>query len=106
MLVLRRRDHARDVCCLPVLLDADYDVQGRRRPLQSQIQPLLVQCCADPRAPQGYLFEDTLIVQGLENTALIAACVVAITPAVALPAGYSLARTPGRSGENLGIGIF
>jgi multiple sugar transport system permease protein len=53
-----------------------------------------------------YLFEDTLFVQWLENTALIGACVVAITLAVAVPAGYSLARTPGRSGENLGIGIF
>ena len=53
-----------------------------------------------------YLFEDTLFVQWLGNTALIGACVVAITLAVAVPAGYSLARTPGRSGENLGIGIF
>ena len=53
-----------------------------------------------------YLFEDTLFVQWLWNTALIGVCVVAITLAVAVPAGYSLARTPGRSGENLGIGIF
>jgi len=53
-----------------------------------------------------YLFEDTLFVQWLWNTALIGLCVVAITVAVAVPAGYSLARTPGRSGENLGIGIF
>ena len=53
-----------------------------------------------------YLFEDTLFVQWLWNTALIGLCVVAITLAVAVPAGYSLARTPGRSGENLGIGIF
>ncbi|MBO0755854.1 MAG: carbohydrate ABC transporter permease [Bradyrhizobiaceae bacterium] len=53
-----------------------------------------------------YLFEDTLFVQWLWNTALIGLCVVAITLVVAVPAGYSLARTPGRSGENLGIGIF
>jgi multiple sugar transport system permease protein len=53
-----------------------------------------------------YLFEETLFVQWLWNTALIGLCVVAITVAVAVPAGYSLARTPGRSGENLGIGIF
>jgi multiple sugar transport system permease protein len=39
-----------------------------------------------------YLFEDTLFVQWLWNTALIGACVVAITLAVAVPAGYSLAR--------------
>jgi len=53
-----------------------------------------------------YLFEETLFVQWLWNTALIGLCVVAITLAVAVPAGYSLARTPGRAGENLGIGIF
>jgi multiple sugar transport system permease protein len=53
-----------------------------------------------------YLFEDTLFVQWLGNTALIGLCVVAITLLVSVPAGYSLARTPGRSGENLGIGIF
>jgi multiple sugar transport system permease protein len=53
-----------------------------------------------------YLFENTLFVQWLLNSLLIGACVVAITLAIALPAGYSLARLPGRSGENLGIGIF
>jgi multiple sugar transport system permease protein len=53
-----------------------------------------------------YLFTETLFVQWLLNTAIIGVCVVAITLAVALPAGYSLARTPGRTGENLGIGIF
>src|SRR6516165_9321781 len=53
-----------------------------------------------------YLFENTLFVQWLLNTLLIGACVVAITLAIALPAGYSLARLPGRSGESLGIGIF
>ncbi len=47
-----------------------------------------------------YLFEDTLFVQWLSNSAL------AITLLVALPAGYSLARMPGRSAESLGIGIF
>ena len=53
-----------------------------------------------------YLFEDTLFVQWLSNSALIGLCVVAITLLVALPAGYGLARMPGRSGENLSIGIF
>src|SRR5260370_5480532 len=53
-----------------------------------------------------YLFEDTLFLQWLWNTALIGVCVVAITILVAVPAGYSLARTPGRTAENLGIGIF
>jgi multiple sugar transport system permease protein len=53
-----------------------------------------------------YLFEETLFVQWLANSALIGLCVVAITLVVALPAGYSLARMPGRSAESLGIGIF
>jgi multiple sugar transport system permease protein len=53
-----------------------------------------------------YLFEETLFVQWLANSALIGLCVVVITLVVALPAGYSLARMPGRTAENLGIGIF
>src|SRR6516165_4804833 len=53
-----------------------------------------------------YLFTDTLFVQWLMNSALVGLCVVAITLIVALPAGYSLARMPGRSAETLGIGIF
>jgi multiple sugar transport system permease protein len=53
-----------------------------------------------------YLFNDTLFVQWVSNSVLIGACVVAITLAVALPAGYSLARMSGGSGESLGIGIF
>jgi multiple sugar transport system permease protein len=36
---------------------------------------------------------ETLFMQWLWNTALIGVCVVAITLAVAVPAGYSLART-------------
>lgn len=53
-----------------------------------------------------YLFEKTLFLRWLTNSALIGVCVVAITLVVALPAGYSLARMPGRNAENLGIGIF
>jgi multiple sugar transport system permease protein len=53
-----------------------------------------------------YLFEDTLFVQWLSNTALVGLWVVVITLLVALPAGYSLARMPGRGAENLGIAIF
>src|SRR5215475_6919441 len=53
-----------------------------------------------------YLFTETLFVQWLTNSALIGLCVVAITLIVALPAGYSLARMPGRTAESLGIGIF
>src|SRR5262245_40731877 len=53
-----------------------------------------------------YLFDETLFLQWLTNTAVIGLCVVVITLLVALPAGYSLARMPGRSAESLGIGIF
>ena len=53
-----------------------------------------------------YLFQETLFVQWIWNTALIGVCVVAITLLIALPAGYSLARMPGRTAETLGIGIF
>ncbi len=53
-----------------------------------------------------YLFTETLFVQWLMNSALIGLCVVVITLLVALPAGYSLARMPGRTAETLGIGIF
>lgn len=53
-----------------------------------------------------YLFEHTLFARWLLNSLIIGLCVVAITLLTALPAGYSLARMPGRAAENLGIGIF
>jgi multiple sugar transport system permease protein len=53
-----------------------------------------------------YLFDNTLFLRWLMNSAIIGACVVAITLVVALPAGYSLARMAGRNAEILGIGIF
>jgi multiple sugar transport system permease protein len=53
-----------------------------------------------------YLFNETLFLQWLYNTAIIGVCVVVITLLVALPAGYSLARMSGRGAESLGIGIF
>jgi multiple sugar transport system permease protein len=53
-----------------------------------------------------YLFEQTLFGRWLLNSLIIGICVVAITLVTALPAGYSLARMGGRSGEALGIGIF
>ncbi len=52
------------------------------------------------------LFEETLYVQWLWNTAWVGVLVVAITLLLALPAGYALARLTGRAGEQLGIGIF
>jgi multiple sugar transport system permease protein len=53
-----------------------------------------------------YLFEQTLFVRWLVNSVIIGVCVVCITLVAALPAGYSLARMTGRTGEALGIGIF
>ena len=54
----------------------------------------------------AYLFNETLFARWLLNSLIIGVCVVAITLAAALPAGYSLARMTGRAGETLGIGIF
>ena len=53
-----------------------------------------------------YLFEQTLFTTWLLNSLIIGVCVVAITLVTALPAGYSLARMSGRTGEAMGIGIF
>ena len=52
------------------------------------------------------LFEKTLYLTWLWNTLVVGALVVLITLALALPAGYALARLAGRWGERLGIGIF
>src|SRR6516165_7150409 len=53
-----------------------------------------------------YLFTQTLFARWLLNSLIIGLCVTAITLLAALPAGYSLARMTGRTGEALGIGIF
>ena len=53
-----------------------------------------------------YLFEQTLFGRWLLNSLIIGVCVVGITLATAVPAGYALARLAGRSGEAVGIGIF
>ncbi|HXZ78682.1 MAG TPA: carbohydrate ABC transporter permease [Terriglobales bacterium] len=52
------------------------------------------------------LFNDTLYLRWMWNTAVVGAIVVAITLALALPAAYALARLTGRWGQRLGIGIF
>jgi multiple sugar transport system permease protein len=52
------------------------------------------------------LFEGTLYGTWLLNTALVGVLVVVITLLLAVPAGYSLARFPGRFGHHLAIGIF
>ncbi len=53
-----------------------------------------------------YLFNETLFVKWLLNTAFVGTMVVGITLILAIPAGYSLVRLAGRWGERLGIGIF
>jgi multiple sugar transport system permease protein len=52
------------------------------------------------------LFGQTLYPTWLFNTLYVGVIVVAITLALAVPAGYSLARLTGRWGERLSIGIF
>jgi multiple sugar transport system permease protein len=52
------------------------------------------------------LFRDTQYTQWLLNTALVGVAVVIITLALALPAGYALARMTGRWTQSLGVAIF
>ena len=53
-----------------------------------------------------YLFQRTGFGTWAWNTAIVSAGVVAITLAVAIPAGYALARLRFRGAESLTIGIF
>lgn len=52
------------------------------------------------------LFEDTQYLQWLLNTGLVGIAVVVITLALAMPAGYALARMTGPWAQTLGIAIF
>ncbi|MFQ5994520.1 MAG: carbohydrate ABC transporter permease [Acidiferrobacterales bacterium] len=52
------------------------------------------------------LFTETLYVQWLVNTLVVGVAVVIITLLLAVPAGYALARLPGRWAQHLAIGIF
>jgi multiple sugar transport system permease protein len=52
------------------------------------------------------LFQKTNYLVWVGNTVFAGALVVAITVALAVPAGYALARLAGRWGEPLGIGLF
>jgi multiple sugar transport system permease protein len=52
------------------------------------------------------LFFDTLFGRWVLNTLFVGTAVVIITIALAVPAGYSLARLSGGGGERLGISIF
>jgi len=53
-----------------------------------------------------FLFQETLYIRWLGNTALVGVLVVALTLLLAVPAAYALTRLTGRWGERLGILIF
>jgi multiple sugar transport system permease protein len=54
----------------------------------------------------SYLFHHTGYLRWLKNSCFVGAVVVLITLAVAVPAGYALARLAGRVGRTLGVAIF
>ena len=54
----------------------------------------------------GYLFHHTGYLRWIRNSCLVGLVVVLITLAVAVPAGYALARLAGRVGRSLGVAIF
>jgi multiple sugar transport system permease protein len=53
-----------------------------------------------------FLFTETQYVRWLANTVIVGIVIVFITLAVAVPAGYALARLSGGWGQTLGVGIF
>jgi multiple sugar transport system permease protein len=57
-------------------------------------------------ASYGYLFHHTGYLRWLRNSSFVGVMVVLITLAVAVPAGYALARLSGRVGRSLGVAIF
>src|SRR6185437_15000406 len=54
----------------------------------------------------GYLFHHTGYLRWIRNSCFVGGMVVLITLAVAVPAGYALARLAGRIGRGLGVAIF
>jgi multiple sugar transport system permease protein len=54
----------------------------------------------------GFLLHHTGYLRWLRNSCFVGLVVVVITLAVALPAGYALARLSGRIGRTLGVAIF
>jgi len=57
-------------------------------------------------ANYGFLFHHTGYMRWLRNSTFVGVVVVLITLAVAVPAGYALARLSGRVGRSLGVAIF
>jgi multiple sugar transport system permease protein len=54
----------------------------------------------------GYLLHHTGYLRWIRNSSFVGLVVVLITLAVAVPAGYALARLAGRIGRSLGVAIF
>ncbi len=54
----------------------------------------------------GYLFHHTGYLRWIRNSCFVGLVVTLITLAVAVPAGYALARLAGRIGRGLGVAIF
>jgi multiple sugar transport system permease protein len=54
----------------------------------------------------GFLFHHTGYLRWIRNSCVVAGLVTLITLAVAVPAGYALARLAGRMGRALGVAIF
>jgi multiple sugar transport system permease protein len=57
-------------------------------------------------ASYGFLLHHTGYLRWLRNSCFVGVLVTLITLAVALPAGYALARLSGRLGRSLGVAIF
>ena len=57
-------------------------------------------------ANYGFLFHHTGYLRWLRNSTFVGIVVVLLTLAVAVPAGYALARLSGRVGRMLGVAIF
>jgi multiple sugar transport system permease protein len=57
-------------------------------------------------ANYGFLFHHTGYFRWIRNSCFVGLVVVLITLAIAVPAGYALARLAGRLGRSLGVAIF
>jgi multiple sugar transport system permease protein len=74
---------------------------------QGQVYDLTKVWSFDPTlANYGFLFHHTGYLRWLRNSCFVGLIVVLITLAVAMSAGYALARLAGRVGRSLGIAIF
>jgi multiple sugar transport system permease protein len=90
---------------VPFVFNGTEAAPGERQPLASHDWlPLGMEHLTTEH--YRFVLQDTNYVDWLQNTALIGAIVVLITLALALPAGYALARLSGRWGQSAGVGIF